>query len=41
MTKDVQSLAKEWFEFAEKDLQAAKMLFKEINYYLFSLSAIC
>ncbi|ACB84611.1 HEPN domain-containing protein [Natranaerobius thermophilus] len=32
MTKDVQSLAKEWFEFAEKDLQAAKMLFKEINH---------
>lgn len=32
MAKDAQSLAKEWFEFAEKDLQAAKMLFKEINH---------
>ena len=32
MTKDVQSLVKEWFKFAEKDLQAAKMLFKEINH---------
>ncbi len=28
----IQSLVKEWFEFAEKDYKAAKKLFKEFNH---------
>ncbi|NPV45108.1 MAG: HEPN domain-containing protein [Firmicutes bacterium] len=32
MNKKVQALVKEWFDFAEKDLKAAKKLFKEFNH---------
>jgi HEPN domain-containing protein len=32
MNKKIQSLVKEWFEFAEKDYKAAKKLFKEFNH---------
>lgn len=32
MNKKVQSLVKDWFDFAEKDLKAAKKLFKEFNH---------
>ena len=32
MNKKIQLLVKEWFDFAEKDLKAAKKLFKEFNH---------
>src|SRR6056297_664393 len=32
MNKKIQSLVKEWFDFAEKDLKAAEKLFKEFNH---------
>ena len=32
MNKKIQSLVKEWFEFAEKDYKAAKKLYKEFNH---------
>lgn len=32
MNQKVQLLVKEWFDFAEKDLKAAKKLFKEFNH---------
>ena len=31
MNKKIQSLVKEWFNFAEKDLKAAEKLFKDFN----------
>src|SRR5690554_1398155 len=32
MNKKIQSLVKEWFDFAEKDYKAAQKLFKEFNH---------
>ena len=32
MNKKIQSLVKEWFEFADKDYKAAIKLFKEFNH---------